>query len=97
MGRDDDDSDWRNEKVFSAWPDQLERFVNWTKIKLTPAQYRRNWELKRFLDEPCPGSSRQRLGIHQVAEAYRAKLATFDDMIDCLLGPNRTEYAPLMI
>ena len=70
----------------------LESFLNTTSTKLTPAQVKRIWELNRFDDEPCLGAPRRRLSVFKVAEAYQAKLATFDDIVDCLLGPNRGEY-----
>lgn len=89
---DEDEDDWREEKVFQAWPELLDQFFNRTSIKLTAEQVRRKWQLDRFIDEPCPGAKRRRLELEQVANAYKAKLATFDDVVDCLLGPNRQGY-----
>ena len=90
---DDDDSDWRNEEVFKVWPEFLDRFIRRTSIKLSPAQTKRMWELKRFRDEPIAGAPRERIPFFQIVEAYQNKLATFDDIVDCLLGPNRGRYS----
>ncbi len=88
----DDDADWRSEKVFEIWPDCLRKFLHQRKPKLTVEQMRRVWELKRFHDEPCPGAPRKRLDLETIAEACRNKLATKDDLVDCLLGKRSDEY-----
>lgn len=89
---DDDDNDWRNETVFEKWPGLLRRYRQVTNVRPSAEQARRIWELQRFHDEPCPGAPRQRLHLSDIAIAYRNKLAAFDDIVDCLLGPGREEY-----
>jgi predicted DNA-binding WGR domain protein len=88
---DDDENDWRKEELFSAWPDLLSTFLYRTEQKLSDTQFRRQYELERFHDEPCAGAPRRRPRLRLVADAYRAKIATFDDIIDCLLGPDVDE------
>jgi predicted DNA-binding WGR domain protein len=89
----DDESDWRNEEVFKLWPEFLEQFIRRTDIKLSSLQTKRRWELQRFNDEPIPGAPRQRISLSETMHAFQDKLATFDDIVDCLLGPNRGEYS----
>lgn len=86
------DEDWRTHNVFELWPDLLNSHIARRKPKLTAEQTRRVWELQRFHDEPCPGASRHRLSLETISEACRNKLATHDDLVDCLLGKRNDEY-----
>ena len=88
----DDDNDWRTHNVFELWPDLLDSYLSHRKPTLTAEQTRRVWELRRFHDEPCPGASRRRLDLDQIAEACRHKLATRDDLVDCLVGKRNDEF-----
>lgn len=88
----DDDEDWRTNKVFEFWPDCLRGFLHQRMPKLTHDQTRRAWDLLRFHDEPCPGAPRKRLDLEVIVEACRDKLATKDDVVDCLLGKRSYEY-----
>lgn len=85
----DDNPDWRQEKIFRVWPNML-RWA-WPE-KPTAEQTRREWELRRFLDEPCPGAPRNRLEFHELATAWSNKLATLDDLADRLLGADTSRY-----
>ncbi len=84
---DDDENDWRSNSVFTFWLDALQRFVNVTQIKLTSQQKERLWHLERFFDEPCEGASRRRMNFFSLADAFHSKLATRDDILDALVGP----------
>lgn len=82
----DEGSDWRAKEVFRNWPRSLTRFRRTWEQSLTVEQSRRVWDLERFHDEPYPGAPRRRLDLQTIAFAYRNKLATMDDLADCLLG-----------
>lgn len=84
---DDDEHDWRNNLIFKFWLEALQRFVGRTAIKLTSQQQARIWSLMRFFDEPCEGAARRRLDFPSLAEAFYNKLATRDDIMDALVGP----------
>ena len=86
---DDDKKDWRNNTVLEKWPAMLNRVIALPKQELTAGQRRRVWELARFHDEPIAGATRRRLDFTAVVEAYTHKLATYDDLVDSVLGPNR--------
>lgn len=87
------DKDWRDMPVFNRWTNLYEGFANLTKIKLSTEQQRRAWELRRFMDEPCPGALRKRPSLDVVANAYQKKFATYDDLVDLLLGPDDSAYS----
>ncbi len=89
----DDEKDWRELEVFSAWDDFLNRFVNQTGIKLSKQQLQRKFQLQRFRDEPVVGAKRKRMELGYVIESYQAGFARFDDIADVLLGPNRGRYS----
>lgn len=84
---DDDERDWRNHQIYKFWLDALQWFVGRTEIKLTAQQKERIWNLERFHDEPCEGAARRRLEFTSLAEAFHSKLATRDDVLDALVGP----------
>ncbi|MFK7768662.1 MAG: DUF5724 domain-containing protein [Mariniblastus sp.] len=91
---DRDDLDWRDETLFSVWPELFRSFVSQTNIKISAAQQRRDFEVDRFWDRPIPEARRARLPFFDWINAYQKKYATYDDLVDGLLGPGRDEYSP---
>ena len=89
---DEDENDWRQMKLYAIWEKCLSRFLNRAQPKLTKAQKKRYWDLRRFEDEPLPGARRSPLELGYLAECYRVKLATFDDVVDVILGPGANTY-----
>lgn len=88
----DDELDWRDDKIFEIWPDTIRSFIATTNIKLKASQVRREFELRRFWDEPIKGAKRERLLMSEWTLAFQKKYATKDDLVDTLLGPGRDTY-----
>ena len=88
---DDDDedgeADWRENELLIFWVNTLDGYQNQTNAKLTDAQFKRYWELKRFFDEPLPGSARRRPDLEVILRAFKLGYATRDDVLDALIGP----------
>lgn len=82
----DDEEDWRGEEVFNVWPELLDSFVERSNMELTSAQYARNFSLDRFWDQPIAGCSRNPVSLMALLEAHKRKLASFDDVVEGLLG-----------
>jgi HEAT repeat protein len=67
----------------------------------TEAHHVRFWKLVHWIDEPVPGSRRERPPIEDILPAFRAGAATEADLIDLLLGPreegmySRSDFQPL--
>lgn len=90
---DDDEEDWRNSDVFTVWHNQLQQFLNQTKIKTTDAQVRRQFELDLFWDQPIEGAKRRRVSFENLLLAHRNKYASHDDVVDALIGSrDRDDY-----
>lgn len=87
-----DENDWRSNELFSVWSNKLDRFCSDTGIKQSDAQIRRRYELNCFWDEPIAGAKRQRVDFSDLALAYRKKYASYDDLVDSLVGPGREQY-----
>lgn len=82
---DDDEEDWRSTEAIGMWHGAIGRFEDvWS---MTPQQKTRYWRFLRWLDEPFAGAKRSRPSFDQLAGAYLAKDASFDDVVDHLLGP----------
>ncbi|WP_417730085.1 DUF5724 domain-containing protein [Rosistilla oblonga] len=84
--------DWRSENAFTTWDNFLQRFLNQTGIRLSKPQLKRQWQLRRFRDEPLPGAKRDRMPLDYVVESFQNGLATFDDIADVVLGPKRNGW-----
>lgn len=87
-----DDDDWRNEEVFSVWPQLLNNFIRDSKIELTTVQYSRNFNLDRYWDQPIIGCVRQPVSFLDLIEAYKRKLVRFDDVVEAVLVPTTNGY-----
>ncbi|MDP1564321.1 MAG: DUF5724 domain-containing protein [Pirellulaceae bacterium] len=83
---DDDCEDWRRSDVFTVWKDQLGTVLSRSKIKTTEAQVRRRYDLNRFWDQPIEGAARHRVDLDSLLLAYRNKYASYDDVVDGLVG-----------
>lgn len=84
--------DWRNYRAFEAWRDMLNSFCQRSGIKLTREQIQRRYELECYRDRPIEGAKRKRIDFSELALAYQNKWATYNDLVDALIGPDREQY-----
>ncbi|MCC9599065.1 DUF5724 domain-containing protein [Stieleria sp. JC731] len=62
-------------------------------VQPTKQQWERIWKVLRWCDEPTPGARRLHCHAVVIAKAYLAGVATFDDVVDQLIGPRFDDSA----
>ena len=83
-----DNPDWRDWGAYTKWRECLNQMLRGDFTGLNKAQFKRLWNIDRFLDEPAPGAPRKPVDrVDLWIRATKDKLVNRDDILDALLPP----------
>lgn len=83
-----DNPDWRDWGAYSKWRECLNQMLRGDFSGLSKAQFRRLWNIDRFLDQPVPGAPRKPIDrVDFWTRAIKDRLVNRDDILDALLPP----------
>ncbi|MES2461234.1 MAG: DUF5724 domain-containing protein, partial [Armatimonadota bacterium] len=76
---------WQNKRVLGWVSAMRERFAQ-NPAEFSDSQIAHLWRLVRYMDEPFPGTLRNRPELNEILAAFRVGAATQDDVYDQFLG-----------